>query len=108
MVIHRSGQAVIYAPARELERALLAFREIGPAGAPKPRLLDRVRWALRARHYSRGTEEAYVSWIRRYILFHGKRHPAEITRFLTWLAVDGKVATSTQNQALGALLFLYR
>jgi integron integrase len=78
-----------------------------------PRLLDRVRQALRARHYSRRTEESYVAWIRRYIVFHGKRHPIElgapeVTRFLTWLAVDGRVAASTQNQALSALLFLYR
>src|SRR5262249_59429607 len=63
--------------------------------------------------YSRRTEEAYVAWIRRFILFHGKRHPAEmsapeVTRFLNWLAVDRHVAASTQNQALGALLFLYR
>jgi len=80
---------------------------------PNPRLLDRVRDAVRARHYSRRTEEAYAAWIRRYILFHGKRHPAEmgaaeITRFLTDLAVRHKVAASTQNQALSALLFLYR
>jgi len=65
------------------------------------------------RYYSRRTEKAYVAWIRRYILFHGKRHPAdmgaaEITRFLTSLAVEGQVAASTQNQALSALLFLYR
>jgi integron integrase len=81
--------------------------------APKPRLLDRVRAAIRTRHYSRHTESAYVAWIRRYIVFHGRRHPAnmgaaEITRFLSALAVDGKVAASTQNQALSALLFLYR
>lgn len=91
----------------------LAVREAGPGDAPKPRLLDRVRAAIRARHYSRRTEKAYVAWIRRYIFFHGKRHPAEmggreLTRFLTSLAVDGKVAASTQNQALSALLFLYR
>ena len=91
----------------------LAVRETGPADAPKPRLLDRVRNAIRARHYSRRTEKAYVAWIRRYIFFHGKRHPAEmgareLTRFLTSLAVDSKVAASTQNQALSALLFLYR
>jgi integron integrase len=72
-----------------------------------------VRATLRARHYSRRTEEAYVAWIRRYIFFHDKRHPAEmgaseITRFLTWLAVDGHVAASTQNQALSALLYLYQ
>jgi hypothetical protein len=62
-------------------------RETGPAYAPKPRLLDRVRAVIRARHYSRRTEDAYVAWIRRFILYHGKRHPAEmsapeITRFL--------------------------
>ncbi len=93
--------------------AVLAVREIGPTSAAKPRLLDRVRDAIRARHYSRRTEKAYIAWIRRYIFFHGKRHPAEmgapeITRFLTSLAVDSKVAASTQNQALSALLFLYR
>ena len=83
----------------------------GTSGSPK--LLDRVRQAIRTRHYSRRTEEAYVQWIRRYILFHGKRHPsemgvAEISRFLTSLAVDRHVSASTQNQALSALLFLYR
>jgi integrase len=88
-------------------------RELGPGEPPKPRLLDRVRAALRLRHYSRRTEETYVAWIRRYILFHGKRHPAdmgapELTAFLSSLAVDGRVAASTQNQALSALLFLYR
>jgi len=94
-------------------RTMDVVHETAPPGPPKPRLLDRVREALRTRHYSRRTEEAYVAWIRRYILFHGKRHPGEmgapeITRFLTALAVDRKVAASTQNQALGALLFLYR
>jgi integron integrase len=89
------------------------LREIGPTGAPRPRLLDRVRDAIRARHYSRRTEKAYVHWIKRYIFFHGKHHPAEmgapeVTKFLTSLAVDGRVAASTQNQALSALLFLYR
>jgi integron integrase len=88
-------------------------REATPPGLPRPRLLDRVRGALRARHYSARTEDAYVAWIRRYIFFHGKRHPAEmgapeVTRFLTSLAVEGRVAASTQNQALSALLFLYR
>jgi len=71
----------------------LIVRETGPADSPRPRLLDRVRAALRAGHYSRRTEEAYVAWIRRYIVFHSKRHPAdmgapEVTRFLTWLAVE--------------------
>jgi integron integrase len=72
-----------------------------------------VRYAIRARHYSLRTEEAYVAWIRRFILFHGKRHPMEmgeeeINVFLTSLAVDGPVSSSTQTQALSALLFLYR
>ena len=80
---------------------------------PPPRLLDRVRAALRTRHCSLRTEKAYVGWIRRYIVFHGKRHPAEmgaaeITRFLSDLAIQRNVAASTQNQALSALLFLYR
>jgi hypothetical protein len=91
----------------------LAVRESVPPVLLKPRLLDRVREALRVRHYSPRTEEAYVAWIRRYIFFHGKRHPAElggpdVTRFLSALAVEGHVAASTQNQALSALLFLYR
>ena len=89
------------------------MRETGPAEAPKPRLLDRVRQAIATRHYSRRTEKAYVHWIKRYVFFHGKRHPAEmgaaeVSAFLTSLAVDSKVAASTQNQALSALLFLYR
>lgn len=78
----------------------------------KKKLLGRVRDAIRTKHYSIRTEEAYVSWIRRYILFHDKRHPremgaTEIEEFLTHLAVNEHVAASTQNQALGALLFLY-
>ena len=93
--------------------ATLAVRETSPAHAPKPRLLDQVREAVRAGHYSRRTEKAYIHWIKRYIFFHGKRHPAElgaseVTAFLTSLAVHDKVAASTQNQALSALLFLYR
>jgi integrase len=81
--------------------------------AGKPKLLDQVRDAIRARHYSYRTEEAYVGWIKRFILFHGKRHPAEmgppeITRFLTALAVQRHVSASTQNQALAAVLFLYK
>jgi integron integrase len=91
----------------------------GPGSAPpdpspgQPRLLDRVRMAIRARHYSLRTEEAYVAWIRRFILFHDKRHPremgeAEINAFVTHLAVEGSVSASTQTQALSALLFLYR
>ena len=80
---------------------------------PPPKLLDRVRDAVRIRHYSRRTEEAYVHWIRRYIVFHGKAHPSTlgaeaISAFLTWLAVQQHVSASTQNQALSALLFMYR
>lgn len=83
-----------------------------PALRP-PKLLDQVRLTLRRRHYSRRTEEAYLGWMRRYIAFHGLRHPrelgeAEITAFLTQLAVRDRVSASTQNQALNALLFLYR
>ena len=77
------------------------------------RLLDQVRDAIRRKHYSIRTEEAYVSWIKRFILFHNKRHPREmgapeIEAFLTHLAVERRVAASTQNQALSAILFLYR
>jgi len=80
---------------------------------PKPRLLDRVRAEIRTRHYSFSTEKAYVGWIRRYIFFHGKRHPnemgsAEVTHFLSTLASRDHVSASTQNQAFSALLFLYR
>ena len=79
----------------------------------RPRLLDQVRDRIRFKHYSLRTEQAYVDWIRRFIRFHGNRHPVElgagdIERFLTSLAVDGNVAASTQNQAQSALLFLYR
>ena len=81
--------------------------------ASSPKLLDRVRWVLRVRHYSIRTEEAYVDWIPRFILFHRKRHPnemgeGEITEFLSDLAVRKRVAASTQNQAFSALLFLYQ
>jgi integron integrase len=77
------------------------------------KLLDQVRHIIRLKHYSLSTEDTYVSWIKRYILFHDKRHPQEmgileIEAFLTHLAVDQQVAASTQNQALHALLFLYR
>jgi integron integrase len=84
--------------------------ERAPAG---PRLMDCVRLALRARHRSPKTEKAYAAWVRRFILFHGKRHPSEmgapeVASFLSSLASEGGVAASTQNQALAALLFLYR
>jgi integron integrase len=81
--------------------------------AGPPRLFDRVRMAVRTRHYSRRTEEAYLAWTKRYVLFHRKRHPAamgaeEVNAFLSHLAVEGHVSTSTQAQALSALVFLYR
>jgi integron integrase len=79
----------------------------------KPKLLDQVRYAIRTKHYSIRTEEAYVQWIRRFILFHNKRHPKdmgakEVGQFLSDLAVTRQVAASTQNQALSAILFLYQ
>ena len=79
----------------------------------QPKLLDQVREAIRMRHYSRRTEEAYTHWIRTYIVFHRKAHPsslgaADVTAFVSWLAVDRQVSASTQNQALSAVLFLYR
>ncbi len=79
----------------------------------KPRLLDDVRNVLRVKHYSIRTEEAYTQWIKRFIYFHNKKHPAdmgeaEISAFLTHLAVKNNVTSSTQNQALSALLFLYK
>ena len=85
-----------------------------PAAAPRaPRLLDQLRERLRVKHCSIRTELAYVGWVRRFILFHGKRHPrelgaADVEAFLTHLAVDRAVSVSTQNQAKSALLFLYR
>ena len=84
-----------------------------PSPSRPPRLMDQLRNALRTRHYSRRTEQAYSLWVRRYIHFHQLKHPAEmaepeINAFLTHLAVDLKVASSTQTQALSALLFLYR
>jgi predicted NAD/FAD-binding protein len=83
-----------------------------PASGP-PRLLDSLRETMRVRHYSRRTEETYLQWIKRFIVFSGKRHPrelgaAEVTAFLNHLALQRHVAASTQNQALAALLFLYK
>lgn len=86
---------------------------IASAAPSAPKLLVQVRQAVRLRHYSPRTEESYVGWIRRYIRFHGMRHPrelgaAEVTRFLTALAERGRLSASSQTQALSALLFLYR
>lgn len=80
---------------------------------PKTKLLDQVRDRIRVKHYSIRTEQVYLGWIKRFILFHGKQHPLtlgapDVERFLSHLAVEGKVAASTQNQALAAVLFLYR
>lgn len=82
-------------------------------GTRAPRLFEEVRRVLRLKHYSLRTEEVYLGWIRRFVLAHGRRHPrdlgaAEVEKFLSGLAVQGKVSASTQNQALSALLFLYR
>jgi len=90
--------------------AQMARTDVSPA---RPKLLDRLHEAMRARHYSRRTEEAYALWIKRFCFFHRLRHPAEmaepeINAFLTHLALKEKVSASTQNQALSALLFLYR
>jgi integron integrase len=84
-----------------------------PANPRTPRLLEKVRECIRARHYSVRTEDSYVGWIRRYIRYHGRRHPRElgathVGAFLSALANDRKVSASTQNQALAALLFLYK
>jgi site-specific recombinase XerD len=85
---------------------------MGPVRRPSP-FLEQVRAAIRVRHYSIRTEESYLFWVRRFILFHGKRHPRElgesqVGEFLTHLAVDRRVSASTQNQALNALVFLYK
>jgi integron integrase len=84
-----------------------------PVPASPPRLLERVRLAVRVRHYSRRTEEAYVAWIKRYVVFHGKQHPSvlaagDVAAFLSSLAAVDRLSASSQNQALSALLFLYR
>lgn len=78
-----------------------------------PKLLDQVRLHIRTRHYSIRTEEAYIAWIKDFILFHGKRHPdqmgaPDVSSYLSYLATQRHVASATQNQALAALLFLYK
>jgi integron integrase len=91
----------------------IAPRPAPPPPPSQPKLLDRLREALRSRHYSDRTEQCYRHWVKRFIFFHHVRHPVtmaepEINAFLTHLAVKDKVSASTQNQALSALLFLYR
>lgn len=87
--------------------------ERSPVSSVGPKLLDKLRQALRSRHYSHRTEQTYIMWVKRFIYFHHVRHPAEmaepeINAYLTHLAVKNRVSASTQNQALSALLFLYR
>ena len=104
-------ERIVHSPARTAR----ATHE-SPAGTSvgyRFRSLDRVRVAVRTRHYSRRTEKAYVAWTRRFVLFHGKRHPAQlgasdVEAFLSSLATERHVAASTQNQALAAIVFLYR
>ncbi len=84
-----------------------------PVGVRPPGLIQRYREELQARHYARRTVKTYEQWLRRFLRFHQLRHPremgsAEVNAFLTHLAVEGQVSASTQNQALSALLFLYR
>lgn len=86
---------------------------VNPVSPDSPKLLDRLRAEIRVRHYSLRTEQAYVDWVRRFVLFHNKRHPkemgtSELHDFLSHLAVERNVSASTQNQAKSALLFLYR
>ena len=103
-------------PAPRPGRVVPATPSTFPTPVParqQPKLLDRLREALRSRHYSRRTEQCYCHWVKRFIFFHQVRHPEqmaepEINAFLTHLAVKEKVSASTQNQALSALLFLYR
>jgi len=77
------------------------------------KLLDQVRHVIRKKHYSIRTEQAYTDWIKRFILYHGKKHPrdmgeSEISKYISYLAVEQNVAASTQNQALNAIVFLYK
>lgn len=108
------AEVVAYRTSIEGEPVTMNQPETTPIWQPgQPKLLDRVRERCRVRHLALSTERAYEGWIRRFVLFHNKRHPLqmgapEVSAFLTHLAVDGHVAASTQNQALSALLFLYR
>lgn len=99
--------------ARTTSQSLITAEQKASIAPRQPKLLDRLHEALRARHYSRRTEQTYCCWVKRFIYFHNLRHPEEmaepeINAFLTHLAVKEKVSASTQNQALAALLFLYR
>lgn len=96
-----------------LRKGYLMKTDVSPAATRKSNLLDQVRNVARVRHLAFRSEESYVNWIKRFVLFHDMRHPSqmgkvEVEEFLTHLAVQGAVASSTQNQALSAILFLYR
>lgn len=109
--VSSTGAAVSSWPDIRYEREELGMTDDAPGSGSRPKLLDGVRQAIRLRHYSRRTEQAYVGWIRRFIVLSGKRHPRdmgepEVTAFLSGLAARG-VSASTQNQALSAILFLY-
>src|SRR5690349_9684628 len=97
----------------DIESGIASRRKEGFLPNPKLKLLDQVSEVMRFKHYSIRTEQTYREWIKRFVVFHQKRHPREmgafeIERFLSDLAVRAKVAASTQNQAFNALLFLYR
>ena len=86
---------------------------VASTSSPEPRLLDQVRSAIRRRHYSYRTEQTYIHWIKRFIYFHGVRHPREmgereVTAFLNSLVAERRLAAATQNQALSSILFLYK
>jgi len=103
----------IYCEKSEISKYLVKQPEPHQSERPKKKIIQRLRLALRSRHYSRRTEKSYVAWVKRFIHFSGLRHPAEmgekeINEFLSYLAVKKKVSASTQNQALCAILFLYR
>src|SRR5215467_9209814 len=106
-------KAKIYRLNREGPAAILAAPTPNRSSPQKPKLLDQVRQAIRTRHLSPHTEQAYIGWIKRFIFFHNKRHPVEmgeleIGRFLSSLATHRRVSASTQNQALNSILFLYQ
>ena len=94
----------------------LRFREASaevPQKQNKPKLLDQVKNEMRVKHYSRKIEESYTSWMKRFILFNNKKHPnemgkEEIQKFLNYLAIEKHVSAPTQNQALSAILYLYK
>jgi len=112
--VYRNRRSVgIGAKAMLEENRQTGGKRMGAAEPQPPKLLEQLRESIRVRHYSLRTEDAYFDWARRFILFHGKRHPKdmgapEVQAFLTHLAVERHVSPSTQNQAKAALLFLYR